>query len=247
MKRRMFCILCSLAIVGMAGAQVVSTEMRERIARQVREQMEKKPPVEESNFARYAEANETAPRGADAVFMGNSITDNWPRTSPDFFADNNYIGRGISGQLTTQMLLRFRADVIALQPKCVVIMGGTNDIIGVNAIVSTENTAGHIFSMCELARAHGIIPIICSVTPVYRYIARPEVPAAETIIELNRMLKEYADREGILYVDYHAALKDDRNGMPEIYSGDELHPNAAGYAVMEAVVKPVIDKALGRR
>lgn len=200
-----------------------------------------------ANFRRYAEANATAARGADAVFIGNSITDFWPGLSPAFFTDNNYIGRGIGAQVTSQMLVRFRADVVDLAPKCVVILAGTNDIARNNGFIELNNIAGNIFSMCEIARKYGIIPIITSVLPVYEYTWRPEIEAPEAIIELNRMLKEYADKEGIAYVDYHTAMKDERNGLPAIYAEDGVHPNAAGYGVMESLVKPVIDKALGRR
>lgn len=245
MKKILTYAACAFVAIA-ANAQIIPVEMRGTIAARIQEQMVQNPPRDNNNFARYVEANKTAPKGADAVFMGNSITDFWPQFSPAFFADNNYIGRGINGQVTTQMLVRFRADVIALQPKCVVIMAGTNDICGIGESIAPEDIAGNIFSMCELSRAHGIIPIICSVTPVAHYWIRPDLEPAQDIIEFNRLLKAYADKEGLTYVDYHSALKDGRNGLPEKYSDDDLHPNTAGYAVMEALVKPAIEKALGR-
>lgn len=195
-----------------------------------------------AQFARYKQANTTAAKGAKALFMGNSITDGWARATT-FFNDNLYLGRGISGQTTSEMLVRFRADVLNLQPKCVVILAGTNDIAQNNGTISLDNILGNIISMAELALAHKIEVIICSVLPVYQYKWRPEIEEpAQKIMDLNAMLKEYANKNKMTYADYHSAMKDERNGLPEKYSADGVHPNAAGYAIMQSIIKPIIDK-----
>lgn len=201
-----------------------------------------------ANFGRYAQANATTPKGVTAVFMGNSITDGWPGASPEFFTDNNYVGRGIGGQVTSQMLVRFRNDVLDLNPKCVAILAGTNDIARNNGYISIENIYGNIVSMAELAKHHGIEVLICSVLPVYEYPWRKEIERpADQIIELNAMLKAYAEKNGCTYIDYHSAMKDERNGLPEKYAKDGVHPTKEGYAVMESIVKPAIDKAAKKK
>ncbi len=159
-----------------------------------------------------------------------------------FFAEHRFVGRGISGQTSAEMLVRFRQDVIGLSPEAVVIMAGTNDLAQNNGYIALENILGNIASMCELAKLHKIRPILCSVLPAYRFGWRQEVPAADRIIELNGMIERYARENGISYVDYHSALKDGRNGLPEKYSGDGVHPNPECYKIMEAIVLPVIDK-----
>ncbi|MCD8174235.1 MAG: GDSL-type esterase/lipase family protein [Alistipes sp.] len=197
-----------------------------------------------ANFGRYSEANAGARRGAAAVFMGNSITQGWVETHPQFFTENDYIGRGISGQTTSKMLVRFRPDVIALAPKCVVILAGTNDIAGNLGDISLENICGNIISMAELAKYNGIEVVICSVLPAYDYPWRPGREPAEKILALNAMLREYVENKGCIYADVHSAMKDDRNGLPAEYSHDGVHLNATGYTKMESVVKPLIDKAI---
>lgn len=168
-----------------------------------------------ANFGRYEEANAELEERPRAVFMGDSITDNWFKFDPGFFTDNGFAGRGISGQVTSQMLVRFRRDVIELSPKYVVILAGTNDIALNNGSISIENIFGNIVSMCELAKLHRIKPVICSVTPASSFSWRQELSPAEDIIRLNEMLREYAESHRIPYVDYHSALKDKLNGMTE--------------------------------
>jgi len=196
-----------------------------------------------ANFSRYEEANNTAPQGA-VVFMGNSITQNWYKAHPDFFTANNYLCRGIGGQTTMQMLVRFRRDVIDLKPKVVVIMAGTNDIARNLGYISPENTLGNIISMVELAQANKIKVILCSILPAYEFRWRKELKPADDIIALNNRIKTYAAQHKIPYVDYHSAMKDSRNGLPEKYAKDGVHPLPEGYDVMEAIVKPVIDKVV---
>lgn len=175
--------------------------------------------------------------------MGNSITEGWVRDHPDFFKSNNYIGRGISGQVTAQMLARFRADVLNLKPKVVSILAGTNDIALNCMYMCVENIAGNIFSMAELASTNGIKVIICSVLPATHYRWRPEIKdAAEQIIRLNKLLKEYADKHGFPYVDFHSIMKNGEGGLPEEYSQDGVHPTSEGYSIMEPLIKKTIDK-----
>ncbi len=201
-------------------------------------------PKDWAQFGRYAEMNETAPKGAKAVFMGNSITDVWAKRRPEFFSENGYIGRGISGQTTSQILVRFRRDVIDLQPLSVVILAGTNDIALNGGYISLENIAGNIASMAELAKVHGIKVIICSVLPAYDYKWRPGLEPADKILELNGLLRRYAEMNGCVYVDYHSVMKDERNGLPEKYSTDGVHPTDAGYEIMESIIKPAIENTL---
>lgn len=200
------------------------------------------------NLKRYQDENdslkkEPVPKNR-VVFMGNSITDAWIRLSPAFFAGNHYVDRGISGQTTPQMLLRFRADVIDLKPKAVVIECGTNDIAGNTGPSTLKMTEDNIQSMCELAKANKIKVILGSVLPANRFGWAPQVQPADSIIELNKWIKEYARKNRIKYVDYHSALVDENKGMKKEYSEDGVHPNKEGYAVMESLVDPVIKKIL---
>lgn len=197
-----------------------------------------------AQFERYESKNESLTVHPKVVFMGNSITDCWADTVPAFFADNNFVGRGISGQVSSQMLVRFQEDVISLQPKVVVICCGTNDIAQNNGYISLEHILQNIKSMCELARANKIKPVVCSTLPAKRFKWRPEMKPADDIIRLNEMIKEYAKENKIPYVDYHSALKDEENGLPLKYSKDGVHPNAQGYAVMERVIMPILKKVL---
>ena len=193
-----------------------------------------------AKFGRYEAANDTVKVRPRAVFMGDSITDNWAKKDMDFFTSNNFVGRGISGQTTSHMLVRFRRDVIDLNPKYVVILAGTNDIAGNNGAITLENILGNIISMCELAKANRIKPVICSILPADRYGWRPEKKPAQDIVKLNEMLKEYADSEKIVYVDYHTPLKDENNGLPEIHAADGVHPTLQCYHIMEAIVTKVL-------
>ena len=203
-----------------------------------------------AKFYRYEKLNaELLASGVrpDVVFMGNSITQNWAKYNPDFFKKNNFAGRGIGGQTTSHMLVRFRRDVIELNPRAVVIMAGINDIALNNGKISHENILNNIASMCELAKLHKIKVILCSVTPAVRFRWRPEVDfvPADEIIRLNKMIKEYAKSHKIPYVDYHSALVDERKGMNRKYHKDEVHPNSLGYAeVLEPMILPVINKVL---
>lgn len=180
------------------------------------------------------------------VFMGNSITIGWLNARPEFFKGKPYINRGISGQTSPQMLLRFKQDVIALQPKVVVILAGTNDIAGNTGPSTLEMIANNIKSMAELAHAHGIKVILSSTLPVYDYSWRPGLEPAEKIIALNKMMKFYCEEKGHIYLDYFSAMADQRNGLPKKYASDEVHPTKEGYMVMEPLVETAIAKALSK-
>ena len=202
------------------------------------------------NLGRYKDAN--AALGAPAageqrvVFMGNSITEGWYSTDSAFFTTNKYIDRGIGGQTTPQMLVRFRADVIDLKPKVVVILAGTNDIAGNTGPSTLEMIENNLSSMADLAKAHGIQVILCSVTPVYDYPWKPGLQPAEKIVTLNNWMKQYAADNGCMYVDYWTPLADDRKGMKAAYAKDGVHPTMEGYKVMEPIVVDAINKALAK-
>lgn len=198
-----------------------------------------------AQFGRYADANKRMTTPAKVVFMGNSITDGWWPKDSTFFIDNNFLDRGISGQTTSEMLVRFRQDVINLKPKAVVILAGINDIAHNNGVISLENVFGNIVSMAELARYNKITPIICSVLPAYDFPWRLGMNPAPKVIELNKMLKAYADKEGLTYVDYHSAMKDERDGLPKNLASDEVHPTLEGYKIMEKIVLEAIHKTIG--
>jgi lysophospholipase L1-like esterase len=189
-----------------------------------------------AKFNRYHEANKEVTTTPRVVFMGDSITDYWVNADPDFFKSNNFLGRGISGQTTAHMLVRFRRDVIDFHPKYVVILAGTNDIAKNNGDITLENILGNIESMCELAKAHKIKPIICSVLPAAAYRWRKEIKPADEIVKLNGMLYEYAKSKKIPYVDYHSVLKDENNGLPEVHAADGVHPNIDCYKIMENII-----------
>jgi lysophospholipase L1-like esterase len=210
------------------------------------------------NLARYRDENAKVPDPAKneqrVVFMGDSITDMWaqPRFG-GFFPGKPYIDRGISGQTTPQMLLRFRADVMALQPKVVVILAGTNDLAGNTGPITLEETEGNLASMGELARANGIRVVLSSVMPVSNYghdregnlldvrIKRPP----EKILELNAWIRKYAAEKGHVYLDYFTAMVDEHGLLKKELSEDGLHPNAAGYAVMAPLAEKAIHAARG--
>ncbi len=180
------------------------------------------------------------------VFMGNSITEGWPNKDPEYFDNPSYINRGIGGQTTPQMLLRFRADVIDLQPKLVIILAGTNDIAGNTGPMTLEQIRDNIISMAELAKVNGIQVIISSVLPAYDYVWRPGLEPNIKIPKLNAMLKDYAENNGFLYLDYFTAMADDRNGLPKELAEDGVHPTKKGYMIMKKLAEDAIKTALNK-
>lgn len=202
-----------------------------------------------ANFGRFAKENAALTKAPDAVFMGNSITQNWRSYHPDYFASHNYAGRGIGGQVTSQMLCRFRADVLDLHPKVVVIFAGTNDIAQNDGAISNEHIMDNIISMCELAQGHGIKVILCSVLPASAYRWRPDefnqkIKPAEVIRALNGMIQEYAATHGCAYVDFWSAMANENGGLPTSVSEDGVHPLPDAYYAMEEMITPVIERLL---
>ena len=192
-----------------------------------------------AKFYRYAAANDSLkatgvrPR---AVIMGDSITDNWLKFDRPFFTDNNIAGRGVSGQVTSQMLVRFRDDVLALRPKYLVILAGTKDIAMNNGPIALEHIMGNIVSMCELAKLHKIKVVLCSVLPASAYRWRPEVAPAEDIKALNAMIKSYAVGHGLKYVDFWSLLANENGGLDADKAKDGVHPNLDTYRLMEPLL-----------
>jgi lysophospholipase L1-like esterase len=174
------------------------------------------------------------------VFMGDSITEFWSNVHPEFFLEKSYINRGISGQTSPQMLLRFKADVIDLKPAVVVILAGGNDIAGNTGPSTLEMIQNNIFSMVELAQTHKIKVILCSVLPANYFYWKPKEKPADTIVALNKSVESYAKANDIPYVDYYSAMVDDQKGLPLVYSNDGVHPNKAGYQLMEPIVERII-------
>ena len=203
-----------------------------------------------ANFERYRAANAALPAPAPGevrvVFMGNSITDGWAHLFPTEFPGKPYIGRGIGGQTTPQMLVRFRADVVALHPKVVVILAGTNDIAGNTGPSTLEMIEDNLASMSEIAMANGIRVVLSSILPVFDYPWRPGLTPAPKIMAVNAWMKAYAARVGATYLDYHTAMADERQGLPKSLSNDGVHPTEAGYKVMAPLADAAIADALRR-
>lgn len=198
-----------------------------------------------ANLQRYAQSNAAlatpAPNEQRVVFMGNSIVEAWAPLFRSNFPGKSYIGRGISGQTTPQMLVRFRQDVIALVPSVVVILAGTNDIAGNTGPSTLEMIEDNIASMTEMAQANGIRVVLCSVLPVFDYPWKPGLEPPPKIIALNTWIKSYAAAHHAQYADFHTAMADARHGLPKTLAADGVHPNAAGYAMMA----PIVEKAIG--
>lgn len=203
-------------------------------------------------LGRYREADaELKPPGpgeSRVIFYGDSITDGWKLDT--YFPGKGYINRGISGQTTPQMLVRFRQDVIDLSPKVVVILAGTNDIAGNTGPMTVEQTEANYASMSELARAHSIRVVFSSVTPIHDYIKQRETfflqRSPQEIEQLNQWLRHYCEQNNLVYLDYYSAMVDDHGMMKENLANDGLHPNDAGYRVMAPLAEAAIERALAR-
>ena len=200
-----------------------------------------------ARFNRYEDINDTIQKPVKVVFLGNSITDGWYKKRTEFFKKNDFIGRGISGQTTSQMLVRFQADIIDLHPRMVVILAGTNDIAQNNGFISYKHILQNIKSMCELAKLHKIKPVLCSIPPVYQFQWHKDLKPAENIKMMNELIKKYAAENNIPYVDYYSELVDERGGMRATLSEDGAHPNADCYEIMEKIVLKTIRKYVKKR
>ena len=201
-----------------------------------------------ADLARYRDENATlgppGPGEQRVVFMGNSITDAWAQYFGAMFPGKPYVGRGISGQTTPQMLVRFRQDVIALKPAVVVILAGTNDIAGNTGPSTLEMIEDNLASMTELAQANRIKVVLASVLPVFDYPWKPGLEPAPRIVALNAWIRNYAVQHGAAYLDYHSAMADQRQGMRAELSSDGVHPNEAGYRIMAPLAERAIEEVL---
>ena len=188
-----------------------------------------------ARFGTYAEANSSVTVRPKAVLLGDSITEGWARQDPDFFTKNNFLGRGISGQTTSQILVRMRPDVVNLHPKYVVILCGINDIaLNDGHAVDVEAAVGSIKSMCDIARANKIKPILCSLLPSYKFHWRPSVTDCyEKVLQFNELLKSYAKEQHLKYVDYFTLLSGEDGKIRPEYSKDTVHPTLEGFKAME--------------
>ena len=202
-----------------------------------------------ANLGRYRDANAKTPPPAPGenrvVFMGDSITDGWGKGQAQFFPGKPYINRGISGQTTPQMLVRFRPDVIHLEPKVVVTLAGTNDISANTGVETLQNVEDNLSSMSELAKANGIRVVIASVMPICDSLRQQSVRRPpQQIVELNDWIKSYTAKNGFIYLDYYSAMVDGSGMLKQDLTYDCLHPNDAGYAVMAPLAERAIQEAL---
>jgi len=198
------------------------------------------------NLRKYELENKNIPINEDEkriVFMGDSITEFWKERDSDFFNSNSYINRGISGQTTSQMLLRFRQDVIELKPYAVIILAGINDIAENTGPISIENSFGNIVSMVELAKSNNIKIILSSILPADRFPWRPDIKPVEKITQFNKMLLQYAKENNLIYIDYYSEMVDSEKGLDKKFTKDRVHPNLAGYKIMRPLVEEAIEKA----
>ncbi|MBB5397219.1 GDSL-type esterase/lipase family protein [Mucilaginibacter sp. AK015] len=205
-----------------------------------------------ANLRHYEAENKTlgnpAPGEKRVVFLGSSVFEFWRTRLPEYFAAHkNYIDRGISGQIAPQLLLRFQQDVIALKPKAVIILAGSNDIAGTTGHVTNERILNDIKSMVELCQVHKITPILCAYVPINEYPWRKGLEPAEKIISLNKAITAYAAQNKLILLDYYTPLVDDKKGTRPDLTLDGVHPNAAGYRIMAKVTDEAIAKALKQK
>ena len=213
------------------------------------ELMEDNKSLDWPNLSRYQDENRSVgmpEKGKQrVVFMGDSITEEWSNLYPGYFDTKGYINRGIGGQTTPQMLIRFKPDVIDLEPDIVVILAGTNDIAGNTGPSNVKMITDNIFSMAELARAHQIKVVLSSILPVFEYEWAKEikdVPA--TIDSVNDELKKYVNDHGLVYLDYFSSMVDERKGLNKDYTYDGVHPNQDGYILMSSLAQKVLSRLL---
>lgn len=214
------------------------------------QEQDRRARVDWANLCRYASDNATRKAAGGsaptAIFMGDSITEGWARSGAEFFSANGYVGRGISGQVSGQNLLRFEQDVVALHPKVVHIMIGTNDVAGNAGPTTYEEVQRNLISMVQIARANKIRVVLATIPPTSDFPWRRGMEPAKTILRLNTWIRDYAKREGIVLADYHAALADNTGGFRTDWTVDGVHPNAAGFEVMKPIASAAIKSALAK-
>ncbi len=238
-----FILLALITMLAVAQDSVDATKLQADLARA------QKTLLDWPNLNRYSAENaKLAPAASGekrVVFMGDSITDSWGRRGGKFWPDRPYVNRGISGQTTPQMLIRFRPDVIALGAKVVVILAGTNDLAANTGPMTLEQIEANLESMAQLAKANGIKVVMSSVMPVCDY-HRPQTARRqpEKIIALNQWIQTYCKKNKLVYLDYYSAMLDDSKMLKKEITEDGLHPNAAGYAIMEPLAEKAIAAAL---
>jgi lysophospholipase L1-like esterase len=199
------------------------------------------------NLGHYRKENENLGLPSEGehriVFMGDSITEEWGHLYPQFFADKQLVNRGIGGQTTPQMLIRFKPDVIDLKPDTVIILAGTNDIAGNTGPASEKMITDNLFAMAELAMFHEIKVVISSILPVYKYewTDKVEDPPG-TIFSINEKVRVFVEKHDLLYLDYYSQMVDEKSGLRSEYSEDGVHPNEAGYKVMSKIAGDMISK-----
>lgn len=245
--RRSLLVLGLLGAAGLSGPALADGQPTVEQVAGMQKQLADWP-----QLARYRADNATLPAPTAGkprvVFYGDSITDAWGRNHNGsvFFPGKDYVNRGISGQTTAQMLVRFRQDVIDLKPTAVVILAGTNDIAGNTGESTPAMIEDNLRSMTELAKANGIKVVLASVLPASDYPWRPGREPAPKIRALNAWLQQYASRVGATYLDYYSAMDDGQGGLPKRLSADGVHPNAAGYAIMAPLAEQAVQAALAR-
>lgn len=200
-----------------------------------------------ANLKKYRVSNDSIHNSGvypEVVFMGNSITEGWYNMHPEFFSANDIVGRGISGQTTPQMLVRFTQDVLDLKPKVVVILAGTNDVAGNTGFSTAKMITDNIKAMAVLADKNNIKVVLSSILPVYDYPWRPGLEPVKKITEINAWIRDYAKANGHVYLDYFPAMADEKLGMKSFYANDGVHPTNEGYTIMEPLVLEAIKGAL---
>ena len=211
--------------------------------------MEDSKSLDWANLARYEDDNLKVglPKKDErrVVFMGDSITEEWSNLYPEYFTEKGYINRGIGGQTTPQMLIRFKPDVVDLKPEIVVILAGTNDIAGNTGPSNAKIITDNIFSMAEIAKAYQMKVVLSSILPVYEYDwAREIKDPPSTIQAVNDALKQYASDQGLIYLDYFSSMVDERQGLNSDYTSDGVHPNESGYILMSSLAEEVLSELL---
>ena len=211
--------------------------------------MEDSKSLDWANLARYKDDNLKGgllkKDERRVVFMGDSITEEWSNLYPEYFTEKGYINRGIGGQTTPQMLIRFKPDVVDLKPEIVVILAGTNDIAGNTGPSNAKMITDNIFSMAEIAKAYQMKVVLSSILPVYEYDwAREIKDPPSTIQAVNDALKQYASDQGLIYLDYFSSMVDERQGLNSDYTSDGVHPNESGYILMSSLAEEVLSELL---